>query len=158
MTLPSMVVITEIPSLVSTEIISTTMVITKIPPLVSTKIVSTAPSTLPSGPITEEGSASVVVTTSTNISLDTSALIPITTSTTDLVPPKPKGTKKSKTVSRVLVDPATKRKYVEVIVPSSDKSKDNIQPEDYTMQTVDLGVEMHESVKLDSQTDFNSLL
>lgn len=75
-----------------------------------------------------------------------------------LDPPKAKNTKKPKTVSRVLVDPATKRKYVEVMVPSSNKNKDNIEPEDYTMQTVELGVETHESVKLDSQTAFSSLV
>lgn len=58
----------------------------------------------------------------------------------------------------MLVDLATKRKYVEVMVPSSDKSKDNIQTEEYTMQTVELGVETHDSVKLNSQMSFNSLL
>lgn len=75
-----------------------------------------------------------------------------------LVPPKPKGTKKSKTVSWVLVHLTSKMKYAEVMVPSLDKNKDDIQPEDYIMQTMELGEEMHESVQLDSQTTFNSLL
>lgn len=44
------------------------------------------------------------------------------------------------------------------MVPSLDKSKNNIQLEDYTMQTVELGVETHESIKIDSQMAFNSLL
>lgn len=43
-------------------------------------------------------------------------------------------------------------------MPSSDKSKDNIQSKDYTMQTIELGVETHESIKMDSQTAFDSLL
>lgn len=43
-----------------------------------------------------------------------------------LVPPKPKGTKKPKMVSQVLVDPTSKRKYAEVMVPLLDKDKGNI--------------------------------
>lgn len=41
---------------------------------------------------------------------------------------------------------------------SSDKDSDNIKPTDYTMQTIELGVETHESVKQNSQTAFNSLM
>lgn len=67
-----------------------------------------------------------------------------------LVPPKPKGIKKPKTVSRVVVDPASKRKYVEVMAPSSDKEKGNIRSEDYTMQVIELRVEAHERVKFNS--------
>lgn len=58
----------------------------------------------------------------------------------------------------MVVDPASKRKYVEVMVPSSNKEKGSIRLEDYTMQVVELEVETHESVKLDSQTTLNSLL
>lgn len=50
-----------------------------------------------------------------------------------LAPSKAKSTKKPKIISRVLVDPTTKRKYVEVMVPSSDMNKDSIQLEDYSM-------------------------
>lgn len=75
-----------------------------------------------------------------------------------LAPPKSKSTKKPKTVSQVLVDPTPKRKYAKVMVPYSYKNKGNIKLGDYTIQTVELGVEIHESVKLDSQTAFNSLM
>lgn len=60
---------------------------------------------------------------------------------------KEKVTKKPNTMSRILVDPVRKRKYAEVLMPSSNKDKDNIQSIDYTMQTMELGVETHESVK-----------
>lgn len=198
MTLPSIVVVTEIPSQVSTEVISTTIVIIEIPPLVTTQVLSNAPSTFSSMVVTEEGSASAAAVALTGISLDTSALISVIAASSSqhaleipsdtqkeattplanpklppwmevvapkrkkqvispdefdfeqLVPPKPKGTKKPKTVSRVLVDPKSKRKYAEVMVPSSDKNKDDVRPEDYIMQTVELGQETHESVKLDS--------
>lgn len=44
------------------------------------------------------------------------------------------------------------------MVPSSDKNKDDIQSRDYTMQIIELGVETHESLKLDSHTTLNSLM
>lgn len=64
-----------------------------------------------------------------------------------LVPSKEKGTKNPKIVSQVLVDPATKRNYVEVLILAMDKRKDSVHPTDYTMQIVELRVETHESVK-----------
>lgn len=75
-----------------------------------------------------------------------------------LGPIKNKVTKKPKTMSRILVDLVSKKKYDEVLVSSSYKDKENIQPVGYTMQTVELGIETHESVKQDSQTAFNSLM
>lgn len=75
-----------------------------------------------------------------------------------LGPVKQKVTKKPKTVSRILVDLVSKRKYDEVLVSSSDKDKDNIQFADYTMQIIELGVETYESVKKDSQIAFNSFM
>ncbi|XP_059073098.1 probable pathogenesis-related protein ARB_02861 [Cryptomeria japonica] len=75
MTLPPTVVITEIPSQVSTEVISTMTVITKIPPLVTTQVVTTASSTFPFVVIIEEGSASIAIAAST-ASLASAPLLP----------------------------------------------------------------------------------
>ncbi|XP_059064729.1 uncharacterized protein LOC131856815 [Cryptomeria japonica] len=58
------------------------MVIAEVPPLVSTKIIANVPSILPSIVVTKEVSIAVIVATSAGISQDTSALIPVITSTT----------------------------------------------------------------------------
>ncbi|XP_057813397.1 uncharacterized protein LOC131027379 [Cryptomeria japonica] len=68
-----------------------------------------------------------------------------------LTPSKAKVAKNPKIVSRVLIDPVSKRKYAEVIVQTIGKTKENIQGANYIVQTVKLGEETRESVKRDSR-------
>ncbi|XP_059066362.1 uncharacterized protein LOC131857677 [Cryptomeria japonica] len=176
----STIVTTNAPSIVATTVVSkeasttTTTSPSTETPLVTTTLIPAIPSSIATTSSQNVPKISVVIqkeatTPSTNTKLPPwmdivapkrkkRVILPDEFDFEQLTPPKSKSTKKPKTVSRVLVDPTTKMKYAEVMVPSSNKNKDNIQLGDYTMQTVELGVETHESVKLDSQTAVNSLM
>lgn len=60
-----------------------------------------------------------------------------------IVPIKPKTTKKAKTFSRVKVD-KNKNKYDKVVIPPQDVVIDQVQDIDYTIQRVELGKHTHD--------------
>lgn len=65
--------------------------------------------------------------------------------------------KKSKTFSWIRVD-QNKMKYVEVVTPPLDKIYDKVQEEDYIVRRIDLGIQSHNSAKVDAQSSLDDLV
>lgn len=70
---------------------------------------------------------------------------------------KPKGTKKAKTLSKVMVD-KSKNKYVEMEISPLDIDLDKFQPTNYVINRIDMGKQTHEVIVEYAQASFHNLV